>query len=157
MAKVQQISPETLKVKAAWANQVCLLAKNNLVRAHKIATGTLANSITYVINIQTGAIEFYYEDYGENVEKGRRVGGKMPPLAAIEKWAKTKGLSQARNKKGQFASNKARAWAIATSIHRDGIKAFPFFQMAIDQAIQQLYPELENATVKDMENMFNQL
>jgi len=157
MANVQQISLETLKVKAAWANQVCLLAKNNLVSAHKIATGTLANSISYVINIQTGAIEFLYEDYGNNVESGRRVGGRMPPLAAIEKWAKTKGLSQARNKKGQFASNKARAWAIATAIHRDGIPKFPFFQMAIDQAIQQLYPELENAAVKDMENMFNQL
>lgn len=155
MANLAQISPESLRVKAAWANQVCLLAKNNLVRVNKIATGRLYNSITYVINIQTGAIEFYYEDYGENVETGRRKLGKMPPLAAIESWAKTKGLSQARNKKGQFASNRSRAWAIATAIRRDGIPAYPFFQMAIDQAIQQLYPELENATMKDLENMWN--
>jgi len=149
-------TPNLIKAKALWATQVCTLAKNNLTRAHKIATGTLFNSITYTIDIQTGAVNFLYEDYGENVESGRRRGARLPPIQAISQWARVKGLSQGRTKKGRFASNESRAWAIATAIQRDGIPAYPFFQKAINQAIDQLYPELENAIVADLENNLDQ-
>ena len=145
-------TPELTKAKAAWANHVCILAKNNLVRAHKIAVGTLMNSITYTINIQTGAVEFYYETYGEYVESGRKPGARMPPLGPILQWAKVKGMKGRDKKTGRFITDKSLAWAIATAIKRDGIPAYPFFDMALAQATEQLYPELENAIVKDLEN-----
>jgi hypothetical protein len=148
--KNPNISPNLVKAKALWANQVCNLAKNNLVRAHKVATGSLGNSISYAINLQTGAIEFSYDEYGEFVEKGRRPG-KMPPIGPIQKWAKVKGLKGRDKKTGRFITDKSLAWAIATSIKRDGIRAFPFFQMALTQATEQLYNDLENALAADIE------
>ena len=144
------ISPELYKVKSLWATHVCTLAKNNLVRAKKVATGTLENSITYTIDPQTGDINFSFEEYGEYVQSGRRPGAKMPPVQKILKWAKVKGL-KGRDKRGRFIKDMSLAWAIATAIKKHGIKKYPFFEMAIAQATQQLYSELEDAIVADLE------
>jgi len=145
------IGPVTYNVQLEWANQVVLLAKANLIKGKKIAVGTLYNSVSYQVNRSTGEIQFYYAQEGEFVESGRRPG-KFPPPPAIAKWAKVKGIPQFRDKKGRYISNDSRTFLLSRAIAKKGIRPFPFFTDAIEQATQQLYNDLEDAMVQDIED-----
>ena len=144
------MSPEEYNVYNNWGAQVVAQAKANLRQKNKFATGELYESISYEVDPKGGVI-FYYEDYGEYVESGRRPG-KMPPVGPLIRWAKIKGLGQFRDKKGRFISNEQRGWAIAFGIKKNGIKAFPFYQDAIDQSMNDLEYQLEEAVAQAAES-----
>jgi hypothetical protein len=145
------VGPATYNVQVEWANQVVLLAKANLIRGRKIAVGTLYNSVSYEVDRPTGRIQFFYAKEGEFVESGRKPG-KFPPPPAIERWAKVKGIPQFRDKKGRYISNKSRTFLLSRAIAKKGIRPFPFFTDALEQATQQLYNNLEDALVQDLED-----
>jgi hypothetical protein len=145
------IGPATYNAEVEWAQQVVALAKANLIRGRKIAVGTLYNSVSYNVNFSTGEIEFFYAQEGEFVESGRKPG-KFPPPPAIAAWAKIKGIPKFRDKKGRYISNDARTFLLSRAIAKKGIRPFPFFTDAIEQATQQLYNNLEDALVKDLED-----
>ncbi len=121
------MSPEEYNVYNNWGAQVVAQAKANLRQKNKIATGELYDSISYEVDPK-GGVTFYYEDYGEYVESGRKKG-IMPPVGPLIQWAKIKGLEQFRDKKGRFISNEQRGWAIAMGIKKNGIKAFVLIAM----------------------------
>jgi hypothetical protein len=145
------IGPAVYNTQLEWANQVVLLAKANLIRGRKIAVGTLYNSVSYSVNNSTGEIQFFYAQEGEFVESGRRPG-RFPPPPAIAKWAKVKRIPQFRDKKGRFVSNDTRTFLLSRAIAKKGLRPFPFFTDAIDQATMQLYNDLEDAIIKDIED-----
>ena len=149
------IGPNTYNTEREWAQQVVNLAKANLIRGKKIAAGTLFNSVSYDVNKQTGEIEFYYAEEGEFVESGRKPNSRFPPPGAIAKWAKERGIPQFRDKKGRYISNDSRTFLLSRSIAIKGIKPFPFFTDAIEQATMQLYNDLEDAYVQDIEDSFS--
>lgn len=142
----------TSKGSELWAKEVVKLAKSNLIRGKKNKPGTLLKSISYTID-QNLNIDFYYEDYGEYVESGRRKGARMPPQGPIAKWAKLRGLPKFRNKKGRYISNESRAFILAKSISIKGIKPFPFFTDAIEDSITKLQSELEDYIAQDADLM----
>jgi len=146
------IGPNTYKAEIQWAKQVVSLAKANLIRGKKIAAGTLYNSVSYTVDKRTGEIQFSYAPEGEFVESGRKPNSRFPPPKAIAKWAKERGIPQFRDKKGRYISNDSRTFLLSRSIAIKGIKKFPFFTDAIDQATQQLYNDLEDAIVEDIED-----
>jgi hypothetical protein len=145
------VGPATYNAELEWAQQVVLLAKANLIRGKKIAAGTLYNSVEYEVDRSTGEIQFYYADEGKFVESGRRPG-KFPPPQAIANWAKIKGIPQFRDKKGRYISNDSRTFLLSRAIAKKGIRPFPFFTDALEQATQQLYNTLEDALVQDIED-----
>jgi len=148
------LGPNTYKITVEWAQHVVALAKANLIRGKKVAAGTLYNSVSYEIDKKTGEIDFITAEEGKFVESGRRRGARMPPPGAIAKWAKEKGIPQFRDKKGRYISNDSRAFLLSRSIAIKGIKPFPFLTGAIEQATQQLYPELEDAIIEDLKSKF---
>ena len=135
-----KIQKEIYNNQLKWATRVVALAKANLTRGKKIATGTLYNSVKFSITPK-GKVTFHYAEEGKWVERGRRKGAKMPPQDSIAKWAKVKGLPQFRDKKGRYISDKSRAFLIARSISKKGIKPFPWYSSAVKQATQQLKPK----------------
>ena len=145
------VGPATYNAELEWAQQVVLLAKANLIRGKKIAAGTLYNSVGYEVDRSTGEIQFYYAEEGKFVESGRRPG-KFPPPQAIANWAKIKGIPQFRDKKGRYISNDSRTFLLSRAIAKKGIRPFPFFTDALEQATQQLYNTLEDALVQDIED-----
>ena len=149
-----KFGPKVYEASVEWAQHVVALAKANLIRGKKVAAGTLYNSVSYEIDKQTGEIEFFTAEEGKFVESGRRRGSRMPPPGAIAKWAKEKGIPQFRDKKGRYISNDSRAFLLSRSIAIKGIKPYPFLTGAIEQATQQLYPELEDAIIQDMKDGF---
>jgi hypothetical protein len=148
------IDPTIYKALQQWALQVVQLAKANLRGADRFATGTLYDSISYKIT-PDGDVDFFYEDYGDYVESGRKPGSRMPPVGPIMQWATAKRLPQFRDKKGRFISNESRGWLIARAIGRDGFRPVKFFSDAFDIAIEE-YPVtvIEDSIAKEIENAF---
>jgi len=63
--------------------------------------------------------------YGENVEYGRRVGAKAPPVDALMGWIRRHPRPGPHNR-----SQRSQAFALARSISRRGIRARPFLAPA---------------------------
>jgi hypothetical protein len=89
------------------------------------ATGTLYNSVSYVI--RDGEIDILMEDYGVDFVFGDgSKPSKPPPIAPIEKWIRAKGITP-RNKKGQYSPVKSMAFAIAKNLSKVGYKGYRIF------------------------------
>jgi hypothetical protein len=137
----------------AWARSVVVIAKANLVRGKKIAAGTLYNSISFEIDTK-GQVIFLADETADYVQGGRKPNSKFPPPPAIAQWAKVKGIPQFRDKKGRYISNDSRTFLLSRAIAKKGIRPFPFYDDAIDQAILQLVQSQEDALVLGIEETF---
>lgn len=150
------VAPEIYNALNQWATMVVAQAKANLLRGKKDATFTLSKSIGYEIvpdgDSEIGAdVEFYYADYGDYVEGGRRAGARMPPPSKLLNWIKVKRVPRFRDKKGKFISYQSQAFLIARSIGKKGIKPFPFMTDAVEQAQNDLLYILEEAIAQAVE------
>lgn len=97
-----------------------------LVSLDKVATGTLIDSLDYDV-VETAdkvILEIISVDYLQWVDKGR-LPGSMPPVDAIERWVRVKGITAYDGK-----SDRQLAWAIAKKIERDGIPATNVMELA---------------------------
>lgn len=82
------------------------------------------------------------------VDEGRRPG-KMPPLAAIDKWSVTKkGLSGIRDEQGRFIPRKTLNYLRARSIGKYGFKGTDFLNKAINNFIGQVENDLGEAAAQ---------
>ena len=134
-----------------WASNVTAQAKANILRKNKVATGNLYKSITFEI-LPNGTVEFYYDDAGDYVERGRPAGAKFPKISKTASWIKIKGLEQWKNDKGKLISRDAQTFLISRAIANNGIKPFPFFSDPFDEAMKSYEYILEEAVVQDIEN-----
>lgn len=134
----------------AWAKDVVALAKNNLLKRNKIATGVLYNSISFEINTK-GEVTFLADETAEFVESGRKPNSKFPPPPAIEQWAKIKGIPQFRDKRGRYISNESRTFLLSRAIAKNGIRPFPFYTDAVEESIAQLEASQEQALIDGIE------
>jgi hypothetical protein len=101
MAKQQIIDSKLLnQFGKDYVNVLVFLLKNNTVPSRaglpaypKVASGRLINSIDYRLRETAQGIQFQLlaEDYLQYVDKGRKPG-TYPPISAIRKWARIKGL-----------------------------------------------------------------
>lgn len=92
----------------------------------KVDTGNLANTALVQRSFLHKTI-VYPASYAETVHNGR-APGSMPPPQALQKWVMRK-LEVADEKQA-----KQVAYAIAKSIERRGIEAFPFLEMGVEKA-----------------------
>jgi hypothetical protein len=144
---------KTEKTRAAlnkWALQVVTLAKANLLKRNKIATGELYDSVSYELTPE-GDVLFFYDDAGNFVESGRKPNSKFPPPQVIKKWIQIKGIGQWTNKKGLPISLNSQTFLISRAIAENGIKPYPFFQDAFEEAINTYQAIMEEALVLDIE------
>jgi len=81
------------------------------------------------------------EKYGSVVEAGRRPGGKMPPVKAIERWAEIK------------LNAKGAGFVIAKKIQRQGTKAQPFVEPAFRSEAQYVVDQFGIAANMIMSQM----
>jgi len=150
------IVPEVYNAYNKWASMVVGQAKANLLRGKKDATKKLSNSIVYEIvsdpNGDFGAgVEFYYLDYGDNVEWGRKkypnrgINPEGEFFSKLLNWIKVKPIPRFRDKKGRYISYQSQAFLIGRAINKKGIKPFPFMTDAVEQSQNDLLYMLEEA------------
>lgn len=144
------ISKETRNALNKWALKVVTLAKANLLKRNKIATGELYDSVGYDITPE-GDVLFYYDTAGDFVESGRKPNSKFPPPQVIRKWIDIKGLGQWKTKEGLPISKNAQTFLISRSIAKKGIKPYPFFTDALEESLTTYQYIMEEALVLDIE------
>ena len=127
---------------------------------NKYASGQLYNSIQGSIEIGPNGepialIE--YQDYFNNVNRGRQAGVKRVPLNALINWIKVRGL-QGRDKKGRFMSTTNLAWAIQTNIFKYGVRPANIYDAGIDD-LEAYFNDYPNNLPPDLlaegENVFD--
>jgi hypothetical protein len=84
----------------------------------------LIPTITYEKNSPT--LTILMPSYAPFVENGRAPNSKQPPISAISKWIKQKGIEVYKTKLGKPMSLQSQSFIIARSIARNGIKPRPF-------------------------------
>ena len=122
--------------------------REQLTKNNKDASGQLRSSLDFRVEFtDTGAkLYFIAEDYWVNIEEGRRAGAKMPPIQAIQKWVRDKGIERRASK------IKRVAYVIARSIGRNGIKAQPLLSNSIEAMLDEFLPELREALRLDLKD-----
>lgn len=137
--------PELIKILTQIGNQVKKTYKQDLKNANKIASGKLYNSIGFSIKTTDTGIMLFFEaeKYWINIEEGRRVGGKMPPVEVIKRWMIIKNI-QPRN-----GSNNSTAYLISRSISKRGIKALPFLRN-IKVDLDNYIDDIKSAITRDL-------
>ena len=122
---------------------------DTLISNGSLATGQLARGISYEVleTPQTTTLQISIPGYGEFVDKGRRVGAKMPPVQPIIDWAKVKRISTPQYTTEQMG------WAIAKSIAKKGIRPKPFIENSIQFVLTNFTQELTQAGAQDINNI----
>lgn len=124
-------------------------AKKRMKQADKVVTGSISNSITVTPAFKKG--DAWVVRVGPThpaakyVIQGRRKGGKMPPIQTILDWMDARGIAATNPPKGKRVMDMQQsvAWAIARSIARDGIPAFPFMSLAFKEIKTQLRDQIK--------------
>jgi hypothetical protein len=115
-----------------WAKDQVKLMKVELQ-----TTENLKNNISYKIEKKIDGsllVSFEMPEYAIFVDQGRKKGSKQPPLEPIMKWAKAKSLPTFKDGNGKSISETSRAFLIARSIAKKGIKARPFMNIPSDNS-----------------------
>ena len=127
---------------------------------NKYASGQLYNSIQGSIEIGPNGepialIE--YQDYFNNVNRGRQAGVKRVPLNALINWIKVRGL-QGIGRNGLPMSTTNLAWAIQTNIFKYGVRPANIYDAGIDD-LEAYFNDYPNNLPPDLlaegENVFD--
>ena len=153
------------KVFDLFGKKTVKTARGILNAQGKNASGDLSSSLGYYLNVKEGVVElrFLGAPYADLVDKGVRGSKssakapkspysyttKQPPSNVIDKWVVRKGLSGARNDKGQFIKRKGLVFLIARSIKLYGVKPSNFFSDALNEGMRTLPKNVAKAYVKD--------
>ena len=141
-------------------------ARSRLTKSQKNISKELYDSIEGIVNVTPNAIQvqFLMNEYGLYQDKG--VSGtekkydtpysyttKMPPIAPLAKWAKSKNI-RLRDKQGKYKKGNYNTigYLIARSIYRKGIKPSLFFTKPFEQAFKKLPKELAEKFSLDVED-----
>lgn len=130
--------------------------RNNLTEKNVNASYALYNSISYVVesNVTNFEVTLNLEEHWKYIEKGRKAG-KYPPISAIEKWIEIKPVLPRPMSNGKLPTTKQLAYLIARKIGLEGIAPRPILQDSIDDVFAQMFEELEEALMKDVQSEFN--
>jgi len=132
----------------------------------KQSTGALGKGLGFTLkNIKDRLVVSFNskENYGYNVEYGRKKGS-MPPTSALEAWIKAKPIRLRKKSPNALSASsstfaaktpqsiKSAAYAMAKSIKKRGIKAVPFMSEAARDELNNADEilNLENALSKDV-------
>lgn len=153
------MTPELRKVIVAIGQDIISLTHkvmedDSIATNPKTGNNTLKNS-TLMQNISFSAedesnvvIRTFFDNYIQYIEQGR-IAGTMPPISALEVWAKQRGIS----------TDNSTLYAIANAIKRDGIAARPVLatlEKEIEKRFEQQWADqLFKALTTELTKYFN--
>lgn len=142
----------TYKVLNEYGNRLVELYKKELTEGNINASYDLYNSVRSIFddNGKSFEIKLELEDYWKYIENGRKAG-KFPPIDAIEKWIEIKPVIPYPLKNGKLPTPPQLAYLIARKIGLEGIEPKPILQKSVDEIMEDIYKDIENALYKDFE------
>ena len=126
-------------------------------RRRRVSSGNLKNSLVYKYKKKTDGPELSFSakvKYWDVIERGRRPGKKQPPVDAIIEWMRKKPVKLQRPGGGFIKQTpeaiRSAAFLIARSIGKRGIEGIYYYRDAINDAIDDWGPRLQDAIKKDL-------
>ena len=101
----------------------------------KLGDSDLSESVEARVNVKTGSIDFWMNDYAKYIIGGRKKGVKKVPIMALLGWIKKRGIV-GRKVNGRFISRLSLAFAIQRAIWKNGIKGRDFLSPALDGSLE---------------------
>ena len=146
-----------------FGERVVRLSKINLATLKKNNSGSLQKSIGFEMDVfRSGNFSFAFmmEEYGGNVDKGRKAG-KGIPINVLDEWIRTKPVRLRDLKTGAFlqktpARMKSLSYLINRKIKEEGIKASNFFSEPFEQEFRKLPEQLVESFALDVESYLEQ-
>lgn len=131
---------------------------SNLISNGHEATGELANSVSYDLNVQDNIIQITISlaEYWKYVEYGRRPG-KFPPPDAILNWITAKGILPTTDSNGRLPTTQSLAFLIGRKIAERGIEGSHDFEKAQNTILTRYEQRLEESLTKDYNELTLQL
>lgn len=142
----------TYKVLNEYGNRLVELYKKELTDGDINASYDLYNSVRYIFDDsgKSFEIKLELEDYWKYIENGRKAG-KFPPIDAISKWIEIKPVLPYPLKNGKLPTTPQLAYLIARKIGLEGTLPKPILEKSVDEIMEDIYKDIENALYKDFE------
>lgn len=120
------------------------------LQSHR-ASGTLQDTMTYVINAGTDSIELSLrlQDYWKYLEDGTKP--HWPPMEAIEKWIEIKPVLPYPGRDGKLPTPQQLAFLIARKISEVGTQGDGLLQESITDVMTEFEFQLDEAVTRDVD------
>ena len=127
------------------------LYKLNLVQSGRPASGKLAESLSYHVNLGTNvyAVDISLLEYWKYIENGTRP--HFPPVSAIREWIRVKPVIPRPFENGKLPTESQLAFLIARKISRVGTEGINDFQRANDEVFARMEMSLAEAVTEDLQ------
>ena len=128
-----------------YGEQLISLYRQKLLQTNTDATGTLGNTLNYIVETNEGLFELSLriQDYWKYVEEGRGPG-KYPPINDIKNWIRVKPVTPTIYN-GKLPTIDQLAYLIARKIHLRGTRGKYLLQASLDElSVFDLLDEARN-------------
>ena len=127
------------------------LYKLNLVQSGRPASGKLAESLSYHVNLGTNvyAVDISLLEYWKYIENGTLP--HFPPVSAIREWIRVKPVIPRPFENGKLPTESQLAFLIARKISRVGTEGINDFERANDEVFARMEMSLAEAVTEDLQ------
>lgn len=143
--------PKVAEVLERYGKEFIELYKLNLVQSGRPASGKLAESLSYRVNLGTNvyAVDISLLEYWKYIENGTRP--HFPPVSAIREWIRVKPVIPRPFENGKLPTESQLAFLIARKISRVGTEGINDFQRANDEVFARMEMSLAEAVTEDLQ------
>ena len=143
--------PKVAEVLERYGKEFIELYKLNLVQSGRPASGKLAESLSYHVNLGANvyAVDISLLEYWKYIENGTRP--HFPPVSAIREWIRVKPVIPRPFSNGKLPTESQLAFLIARKISRVGTEGINDFQRANDEVFARMEMSLAEAVTEDLQ------
>ena len=143
--------PKVAEVLGRYGAEFIELYKLNLVQSGRPASGKLAESLSYHVNLGTNvyAVDISLLEYWKYIENGTHP--HFPPVSAIRDWIRVKPVIPRPFENGKLPTESQLAFLIARKISRVGTEGINDFQRANDEVFARMEMSLAEAVTEDLQ------
>ena len=142
--------PKVAEVLERYGAEFIELYKSNLVASGRPASGKLAESLSYHVDLGTNvyAVDISLLEYWKYIENGTRP--HFPPISAIREWIRVKPVIPRPFANGKLPTESQLAFLIARKISRVGTEGTNDFERASKEIFDRMLMSLAEAVTEDL-------
>ena len=143
--------PKVYEVLERYAKEFIEQYKLNLVQSGRPASGRLADSLGYKVNLGTNvyAVDISLLEYWKYIESGTRP--HWPPVSAIREWIKVKPVIPRPMANGKLPTESQLAYLIGRKISRVGTEGINDFERANQEIFSRMEMSIAEAVTEDLQ------
>ena len=143
--------PKVYEVLERYAKEFIEQYRLNLVESGRPASGQLADSLGYKVNMGTNvyAVDISLRAYWKYIESGTRP--HWPPVDAIREWIKVKPVIPRPMANGKLPTESQLAYLIGRKISRVGTEGINDFERANQEIFSRMEMSIAEAVTEDLQ------